>query len=50
MTFSIFACPDRNMIMEFCRYGSRIEVLSPQQVREAVAAELKKASEMYDEK
>lgn len=50
VTFSIFACPDRNMIMEFCRYGSRIEILSPQQVREAVAAELKKASEMYDEK
>ena len=50
VVFSIFVCPDKNMIMEFCRYGSRIEVLSPQQVREAVAAELKKASEMYDEK
>lgn len=49
VTFSIFACPDRNMIMEFCRYGSRIEVLSPQQVREEIAAELKKASAMYEE-
>ena len=54
VTFSIFVCAkDKNgkfyndLIMEFCRYGSRIEVLSPEDVREAVASELKKAASMY---
>jgi len=53
-TFSIFVCAkDKNgkfyndLIMELCRYGSRIEVLSPEDVREAVATELKKAASMY---
>lgn len=53
-TFSIFVCAkDKNgkfyndLIMELCRYGSRIEVLSPEDVREAVANELKKAASMY---
>ena len=47
VTFSIFVCPNRNLIMEFCKYGSRIEVLSPESVRNEVASELKKAAEKY---
>jgi predicted DNA-binding transcriptional regulator YafY len=47
VTFSIFVCPNRNLIMEFCKYGSRIEVLSPASVRNEVASELKKAAEKY---
>ena len=45
--FSIFVCPDRNLIMEFCRYGSRIEVISPSEVRKNVADELRAAAERY---
>lgn len=45
--FSIFVCPDRNLTMEFCKYGSQIEVLSPSDVREAVAEELRSAAEKY---
>lgn len=48
VTFSIFVCPDKNLIMEFCKYGSRVEVLSPEHVREAVASELKSAASIYD--
>ena len=33
--------------MEFCKHGSRIEVLSPFEVREAVAEELQKAAGLY---
>lgn len=47
VTFSIFVCPNRNLIMEFCKYGSRIEILSPEPVRNAVACELKKAAALY---
>ena len=47
VTFSIFVCPNRNLIMEFCKYGSRIEILSPASVRNDVAGELKKAAEKY---
>ncbi len=54
VTFSIFICPKDNhgqfhkdMIMEFCRYGSRIEILSPAEIRNAVAEELAKASSQY---
>ena len=47
VTFSIFVCPNDALIMEFCKHGSRLEVLSPQDVREAVAAELRKASALY---
>jgi predicted DNA-binding transcriptional regulator YafY len=48
VTFSIFVCPDKNLIMEFCKYGSRVEVLSPDRIREEVAAELKAAAATYD--
>ena len=47
VTFSIFACPDKNMIMEFCKFGSRIEVLSPAGVRDSVAHELQAAARIY---
>ena len=45
--FSIFVCPDKNLIMEFCKYGSGIEVISPAEVREAVKEELTKALDQY---
>ena len=47
VTFSIFACPDKNMIMEFCKFGSMIEVLSPATVRESVVHELQAAAQIY---
>ena len=47
VTFSIFVCPNQNLIMEFCKYGSRIEILSPASVRSEVASELKKAADIY---
>ena len=47
VTFSIFVCPNQNLIMEFCKYGSRIEVLSPASVRNEVASELAKAAALY---
>ena len=47
VTFSIFVCPDRNLIMEFCKFGSKIEVLSPVDIRETVAKELREAAERY---
>lgn len=48
VTFSIFVCPDKNLLMEFCKYGSRLEVLSPMDLREQIAEELSKASAMYE--
>lgn len=47
VTFSLFVCPNKNLIMEFCKHGSRIEVLSPESVRNDVATELKKAADIY---
>lgn len=46
--FSIFVCPDKNLIMEVCKHGSRIEILSPAEVRDAVRDELKKALAQYE--
>lgn len=45
--FEIFVCPNEALIMEFCKHGARLEVMSPLAVREAVAAELRKAAEQY---
>ena len=52
--FSIFVCTkDKNekfyndLIMEFCRYGSKVEIISPADLKEAVADELRKAAEIY---
>ena len=54
VTFSIFVCAKdkqgnfyKDLIMEFCKYGSRLEVLSPADIRNAVADELTKASTLY---
>ena len=54
VTFSIFVCTKdskgmlhKDIIMEFCKYGSRIEVLSPAELREAVAEEIKAAAKLY---
>lgn len=47
VVFEIFVCPNTDLIMEFCRRGDRIEVLSPADIREAVAGELRKAAEQY---
>jgi hypothetical protein len=47
VTFSIFVCPNKALIMEFCKYGSSIEVLSPESVREEIASELDKAARLY---
>lgn len=49
VTFSIFACPNKALIMEFCKYGGNIEVLSPKEVRESVALELRRALDRYDD-
>lgn len=45
--FSIFVAPNDNLIMDFCRRGARVEVLSPADVRSKVASELKKGYELY---
>jgi len=36
--------------MEFCKYGSRIEVISPEEIRDAVAREHEEASEQYKDR
>lgn len=47
VTFEIFASLNKAMIMEFCKHGSGIEVISPADVREAVARELAAAAGLY---
>jgi hypothetical protein len=47
VTFSIFVCPNKALIMEFCKYGSGLEVISPEDIRAKVAEEHVKASEKY---
>lgn len=49
VTFSIFVCPDKNLIMELCKYGPRLEVLSPESVRNEVRDQLQKALAQYSE-
>ena len=46
--FRVFLIPNDDFIMELCRRGARIEVLSPESVRSAVATELKNASKIYE--
>lgn len=46
-TFSIFVCPNTSLIMEFCKLGSRVEVLSPKEIRTAVAKQLAAAASLY---
>lgn len=47
VTFEIFACPNKALVMEFCKHGSRLEVLSPEHVRQEVADELNAAARIY---
>lgn len=47
VTFEIFVCPNKALIMEFCKYGSRIEILSPEHLRAEVAQELHAAAGLY---
>lgn len=47
VTFSIFVCPNESLIMEFCKHGNRLEVLSPESVRQAVAEQLSAAAALY---
>ena len=54
VTFSIFVSPAnskgelyKDIIMEFCKYGSRLEVLSPEIVRNGVRDELARTLEWY---
>lgn len=54
VTFGIFVCTKdgngkfyNDLMMELCRYGSRIEIISPEEVRNAVGEELRKAAEKY---
>lgn len=50
VTFSIFVCPNESLIMEFCKHGRRLEVLSPESVRTAVAEQLMEAARIYSTK
>jgi predicted DNA-binding transcriptional regulator YafY len=50
VTFRIFVCPNESLIMEFCKHGSRLEVLSPESVRSAVAEQLTEAARIYSTK
>ena len=47
VTFRIFVCPNRSLIMEFSKYGSGLEVISPAEIREEVAEYLSSALEHY---
>jgi predicted DNA-binding transcriptional regulator YafY len=47
VTFSIFVHPNKALIMEICKHGSALEVLAPAEIRDAVAAELRKAADIY---
>jgi len=50
VTFSIFVCPNKALVMELCKHGSQIEVLSPKEVRDSVAEELEAAASIYRNK
>lgn len=45
--FSIFVRPNDSLIMEFCKHAGRIEVLSPESVRNEVADKLAEALKQY---
>lgn len=45
--FSIFVVPDDNLIMDFCKRGGRIEVISPEEVRQRVIDEIQNAASRY---
>ena len=47
VVFTIFVCPNEALIMEFCKHAGRLEVLTPEDVREKVAERLQEAATMY---
>ena len=47
VTFNILVCPNKSLIMEFCKFGKELEVLSPAEVREAIQQHLSAALEVY---
>lgn len=49
VTFRLRVIPNKDLIMEFCKHGDRIEILEPAEVRTAVADELRRASAQYDD-
>lgn len=46
-TFSVYASPDVDMIMALLQRGDRIEVLSPEFMRQRMADEIKKMAALY---
>ena len=46
---SFRAVPNTRMIMELCSFGSKIRILSPAVVRDAVIGEFRKALEKYED-
>lgn len=47
VTFSIFACPDESLVMELFRLSPRIEVLSPEDIRQEIARRAAGTLEIY---
>ncbi|MCM1178067.1 MAG: WYL domain-containing protein [Clostridium sp.] len=45
--FSIRVCINSNLLMDLWRLGSRIEIISPAEIRDAFAEEAAKASQIY---
>ena len=48
VVFSIFVCPNKNLVMEFCKYAGRLEVLSPANVRKSVGDQLRAGAFHYE--
>lgn len=46
--YALRVIPNPHLIMELCKYGSRVEVLEPAPLREAVRDTLKKTLELYE--
>lgn len=46
-TFTIEVCPGKDLMMELCRHGSNIEILSPEFIRRELAEELGAAAKIY---
>lgn len=47
VTFSIFASPDESMLMEFMRLGPKVEILTPEDIRERIAEAAEQTLEKY---
>ena len=46
--FTIRVIPNPNLVMELCKHGERLEVLSPESLRRQVVDELRKALKIYE--